>query len=78
MLTVLGYQEEDNSLVMKEFNLNDLKKIADILWRYKNFYWLNVSIVIKCLNIIWKIISWFCLIILIFEQNFSIMIVKVE
>lgn len=31
MLTVLGYQEEDNSLVMKEFNLNDLKKVSDLL-----------------------------------------------
>ena len=38
MLNVLGYQEEDNFLVMKEFNLNDLKKASDILERYKNFY----------------------------------------
>ena len=62
MLNVLGYQEEDNFLVMKEFNLNDLKKASDILERYKNFYWLNLSILIKCLNNILKkyhFISWY-------------------
>lgn len=37
-LTVLGYVEEDNFLILKNYNIDELKKVNDILERYKSWY----------------------------------------
>jgi len=37
-LTVLGYEEEDNTLILKKYNLKELEKVSEILERYKAYY----------------------------------------
>lgn len=38
-LHVLGYEEEDNNLFLKNYNVDELKKVSDLLERYKAYYW---------------------------------------